>query len=102
MIESNLMTIILLLGVMVFAVNVIVEVTKDIWPFDKLRTNYYVTLLSIALTIFSYFTYIDVNGVNFRWYCLIGSIFGGFIVAYLAMFGWDKLIKLWRDSQRKE
>lgn len=102
MFELDVMNIMILLGFMVFGVNVIVEVTKDLWPFNKIRTNYYVTILSISLSAISYFVYIDLNNSKIVWYYLLGAIFCGFMVAYLAMFGWDKLIKLWRDSQRKE
>ena len=34
------------------------------------------------------------------WYYLIGSIVLGFIVALIAMLGWDKVIKMWQESQK--
>lgn len=101
MVEINMAYILLITGCMVFAINVIVEVTKNLVPFSKIRTNYYVTILGILISVLSYFVYLDMNAVKFIWYYLIAAIFYGFIVAYLAMFGWDKLLKLWQDSQKK-
>lgn len=93
---------ILCLGILVFAVNVIVEVTKNLFPLDQMHTNYYVTGLSIVLTVLSYFIYLSYTSSKFIWYYLIAVVIAGFIVAYLAMFGWEKLIKLWQDSNKKE
>lgn len=102
MLEINLATIILILGVLVFAVNVIVEVTKNLYPLDQIHTNYYVTGLSITLTVLSYFVYLSYTSSKFIWYYFAAVIVAGFIVAYLAMFGWDKLMKLWHESSKKD
>lgn len=98
--EINMAFIIVVLGMLVFAVNVITEVTKNIWPFDQVHTNYYVTVLSIVLTVLTYFVYLSYTNSKFIWYYMFAVIVSGFIVAYLAMFGWEKLIKLWQDSQK--
>lgn len=102
MIQFNLQNIILVMGILVFLVNVIVEVTKNIYPLDKMHTNYYVTILSIVLTVLSYFMYISYAGIQFVWYYLVAAIMLGFLVAYIAMLGWDKLIKLWQQSKKGE
>lgn len=100
--ELNATTLFLILGILVFLVNVIVEVTKSLYPLNQIRTNYYVTILSIFLTVLAYFIYLSYIAGQFIWYHLIAVIIGGIVVAYLAMFGWDKLIKLWKNSQKGE
>lgn len=102
MLEMNVATLLIVLGVLVFAVNVIVEVTKNLFPLNKIHTNYYATALSIVLTVLSYFIYLSYTSSKFIWYYLIATIIAGFVVAYIAMLGWEKLIKLWQDSTRKE
>lgn len=102
MLDMNITTIILVLGALVFLVNLVVEVTKNLWPLNTVHTNFYVTGLSIVLTVISYFIYLSYNSSKFIWYYLIAAIVCGFVVAYLAMFGWDKLIKLWQQSQKGE
>lgn len=101
MLEINVATILVVLGILVFVVNVIVEVTKNIFPLNQVHTNYYVTGLSILLTVLSYFIYNSYTSSKFIWYYLIAAVFLGFLVAYVAMLGWEKLIKLWQDSNKK-
>lgn len=100
MLEFNLQNMILVMGILVFLVNVIVEVTKNIYPLDQMHTNYYVTGLSIVLTVLSYFMYVSYAGTPFVWYYLVVAVIMGFLVAYIAMLGWDKLIKLWQQSKK--
>lgn len=96
----SLTSIIILIGVLTFLVNVIVEITKNVYPLNQVHTNYYVVGLSIILSVLSYFIYLSYQGINFVWYYFIASIVIGFIVSYCAMFGWDKLIKLYQDSTK--
>lgn len=98
--EINLASIIVVLGVLVFLVNLIVEVTKNVWPLNNVHTNYYVTALSIILTVLTYFIYLSYSASKFIWYYLVAAIVLGFVVSYLSMFGWDKLIRLWQESQK--
>ena len=90
------------MGAVVFLVNVVVEVTKNVWLLDQVRTNYYVTCLSVIFTVIGYFVYLGYCKGVFTWYYFIGAIILDFIVAYLAMFGWKKLISLWQKAQKEE
>lgn len=93
---------VIFLGVVVFLVNVVVEVSKNVWPLDQVHTNYYVTGLSILFTVIGYLVYLGYYGLDFVWYYFVGAIILGFIAAYLAMFGWEKLIQLWQRSKKEE
>ena len=93
---------VIFLGIVVFLVNVVVEVSKNVWPLDQVHTNYYVTGLSILFTVIGYFVYSTYFALGFVWYYLVGAIILGFIAAYLAMFGWEKLIQLWHQSKKEE
>lgn len=33
------------------------------------------------------------------WYEIVAAVFLGILVAFVAMLGWDKLIKIWNDSK---
>lgn len=98
--ELNLEMLLSVMGALVFLVNVIVEVTKNLYPLNQVHTNYYVTGLSIVLTVLIYFSYISYSGRKFIWYYLVAAIILGFLVAYVSMLGWDKLIRLWQDSKK--
>ena len=94
--------IIIFLGVIVFLVNIVVEITKNIEPLNQMHTNYYVVILSVVFTLIGYFAYLSWSGLPFIWYYFVGSIFLGLIAVYLAMFGWEKLIKFWHASQKND
>lgn len=96
----SLSNIILLIGLLTFLVNVIVEITKGLYPLNQVHTNYYVLVLSIMLSLLSYFVYIAYMQIAFIWYYLVAALIIGFIVAYLAMYGWEKLISLYKESTK--
>lgn len=98
--EINMAIIIVVIGMLTFTVNVIVEITKGVYPLNQVHTNYYVLGLSLMLSILSYFIYLSYYKVGFIWYYLVAAIVIGFIVAYCAMYGWEKLIKLYQESTK--
>lgn len=95
---TNTMAIlVLIIGALVFLVNIIVEVTKNILP---IKTDFYVLGLSIILSVVSYFIYLGYTATTFVWYYLIAAIFVGFFVCYVAQNGWQKFIRLWEEAQK--
>ena len=94
---SMLATLFVVIGALVFLVNVIVQVTKQFVP---IKTDFYVLILSIILSIISYFVYIGYTGSSFVWYYFVAAVFLGFLVCYVAQNGWEKFIKLWEESQK--
>ncbi len=89
----------IVMGVLVFLVNVIVQVTKEMVP---IKTDYYVLGISILLSVLSYFIYIGYTSSSFIWYYLIASVILGFFVCYVAQNGWEKFIRLWEQSQERK
>lgn len=83
------------LGAIAFVVSVITQVLKGVKPFDKLPTDILVFILSIALTLVTFFAYASYAGLVILWYYVVGAVIAGFIVAFVAMYGWTKLKELW-------
>ncbi len=83
------------LGAIAFVVSVITQVLKGVKPFDKLPTDILVFILSIALTLVTFFAYASYAGLVILWYYVVGAVIAGFIVAFIAMYGWTKLKELW-------
>lgn len=103
MLEINMATIILVLGVLVFLTNAIVEVVKMAFGVSgAVILNKIALLVAIVLTIVTYVSYTAYAGISIVWYYLLGSIVLGFIVALIAMLGWDKVLKMWQQSQKGE
>lgn len=90
------------LGMLAFLVSVITQVTKEIGVLKKIHTSLQVTVLSVVLTVVAYFAYISYSGTVISWYMIVGAIICGFVVAFVAMFGWEKLYELYNRFKKKE
>ena len=86
----ELTTIIAIVGVLVALTNVIVEVAKKA-TWDKLPTNILALVVALVLTIVAGIAYCQTNTVAITWYIVFALVVIGFMVAYAAMFGFDKL-----------
>lgn len=82
-------------GAIAFVVSVITQVLKGVKPLDRLPTDILVFILSIVLTLVAFFAYASYAGLVILWYYVVGAIIAGFIVAFVAMYGWTKLKELW-------
>ena len=86
--------ILMLAAVLVAFVNIVTEVVKNIVNFKSAQVlNVFVTILSILLTVLVFLAYWQIKQMELTWYLIIAFVIVGFMVAYAAMFGFDKLIK---------
>lgn len=93
--------IIVILGIMVFLTNVIVEVLKNTFTIKGSKTlNSIALTAAITISVLGYLIYTSYTQAVFIWYYLIASVLVGFIVALISMIGWDKVLKIWKDSTR--
>lgn len=92
---DEIATLATIIGTLAFVVSVITQVTKELWFLSKIPTSLQVIVLSIILTVFSYFAYVSAYQIEIQWYMIIGSVIIGFIVAFISMFGWEKLSSLY-------
>ena len=83
-------TIITIIGILVALTNIVVEVAKKV-TWDKLPTNVVALIVAVALTLAVGFAYCQIEAVAVTWYIVVALIVVGFMVAYAAMFGFDKL-----------
>lgn len=86
----------ILLGVMfllVFTVNVIVEVVKRLIP--KVPTDLVVFIVSIVVTMLALWICASAMKITIMWYYAVGALVLGIFVAYAAMFGFDKFKELY-------
>lgn len=88
-------TIILAIGVLAFCVSVITEVFKGVGLLAKIPTDALVLVLSLALTITAFIAYMQYVQQAILWYTILAAIMAGFLVAFVAMYGWQKLTELW-------
>jgi hypothetical protein len=89
-------TIFAIIGLLALLVSVITEVTKGVALLSKIPVDLQVIILSLTLTIITYFAYISYTGDAIIWYCVAATIVAGFVVAYVVLYGWDKFIELYK------
>lgn len=91
---SNATILLAVVGGLAFIASVITQVIKDI--FKKIPTDLVVFVLSISLTVTAFIAYMQYIKAEMLWYMIVASVIAGFIVAFVAMFGWEKLSELWK------
>lgn len=96
----ELSALITIIGVLVALTNIVVQVLKtSTW--EKMPTNLLALIVAEVLTIGTGVAYCQINGVRLVWYLIAALIVVGFMVAYAAMFGFDKLKEIMDWSDRK-
>lgn len=83
------------IGALAFVVSVITEVIKGIGVMKKVPTDIVVIILSMVLTVVAFFAYAQYVALVVAWYWVVAAIICGFFVAFIAMYGWDKINELW-------
>ena len=93
--------IVTLIGILVALTNVITEVVKKL-TWDKMPTNVLAVVVGELLTLTSGLAYFQVNGIEVVWYYVVALVVIGFMVAYAAMFGFDKLKEIMNWGEKSE
>lgn len=86
----SLSTILTIVGILVVLTNIVVQVLKKV-TWGKLPTNILAIIVSMVLTLVTFFAYCQINAIAVVWYMVVAAVVMGFLVAYAAMFGFDKL-----------
>ena len=82
------------LGTLAFMVSLITELLKDMPGIKKLPTKAFVILVSLVVTVAALLIYVAYAHVMLLWYYVALAVFAAFVVAYIAMYGWDTLKEL--------
>lgn len=93
---ANMTIILAVIGALAFIVSVITQVIKGIGIFSKVPTDIVVFVLSIGITVVAFIAYMQYIQMAILWYMILASIVAGFVVAFVAMYGWEKLSDLWK------
>ena len=81
-----------IIGVLVVLANIVVQVLKKL-TWDRLPTNVLAVVVSMILTLVTFFAYCQINAIAVVWYMVAAAVVMGFMVSYAAMFGYDKLME---------
>lgn len=103
LLAQNITAIIGTLGALAFLVVVIVEITKELPGINGWPTKAWTIVVSMVVCMAVVAIYFAMAGLAIEWYYFALAFFGAFIVAYVAMYGWDNTKELWeRFKERKD
>lgn len=94
-------TLLTIIGVLVALVNIMTEVLKKILPANW-PTSLVATVISLVITMLAFFGYFSYAALVVTWYYIVVAIVVGFMVAYAAMFGFDKLKEILARIQQNK
>lgn len=93
---SNMTLLIAAIGILAFIFSLITQVFKGVGVLAKIPTDILVFILSIAITVVAFIAYMQYIKLVIIWYMYVAAVIAGFIVAFVAMYGWEKLSELWK------
>lgn len=86
-------------GAMAFLVSVITQVIKS-WPgLDKLPTSAVVIVLSLILCPLTLVALLSYMEQPITWYMVFACMIAAFLVALVAMNGWEKIHEIWQRTK---
>ena len=90
------------IGFLVVLVNLITEVFKYVFEVKSAKTiNGFVWFVSEVLTIAFFLAYCQINSILLTWYMMVAIVVIGALVAYAAMFGYDKLLSYFKGLKNE-
>ena len=83
------------IGIMAFIVSIITQVNKS-WPkLDTLPTSAVVIVLSLVLCPVAFIAMMSWLNQPIEWYMIFACFLAAFVVALVAMDGWERLKEIW-------
>lgn len=98
---NSITSLVALVGALAFMVSIITQVFKGVGLLSKVPTDILVFVLSISLTVIAFVAYMQYIQQIIVWYMVIAAIMAGFIVAFVAMYGWEKFSELWQRFNKE-
>ena len=99
---ANMTLILAVIWILAFCVSVITQVFKGVGALSRIPTDALVFVLSIGITVAAFVAYMQYIQMQILWYMILTAIMAGFIVAFVAMYGWEKLTELWKRMSKTD
>lgn len=99
---ANMTVILAVIGILAFLVSVVTQVFKGVGFLSMIPTDALVLVLSIGITVSAFVAYMQYIQMTILWYMILAAIMAGFIVAFVAMYGWEKLTELWKRMSKTD
>lgn len=98
---NSITSLVAVIGALAFMVSIITQVFKGVGVLSKIPTDILVFVLSIGLTVVAFVAYMQYIQQIILWYMIIAAVMAGFVVAFVAMYGWEKFSELWKRFNKE-
>lgn len=90
------------IGMMAFLVSAITQLIKELPWFKQIPTSVLVFILALVLCPVSFLAMMEWLGQPVEWYMMFACMMAAFIVALIALDGWERVKKIWDRTKYKE
>jgi len=90
------------IGGLAFLVSVITQVIKELPVLNKMPTAVVVFVLSLILCPLTFLAAMDYMSKPVEWYMIFACMIAAFLVALVAMSGWEAVRNIWSRTQYKK
>ena len=92
----------MVIGILAAVVSIITQVTKEIAFLNRIPTSLQVLVLSLILCPVVLVAACQYFRIVITWYMVFGAFIAAFVVALVAMGGWEKVREIWNRTKYKE
>lgn len=86
--------ILIFVAVTAIITSILVQLTKNTKPLDKIPTELEVIVLTMVIGLLGFFALCSHFEVKVVWYYVVAVVFLNFISAFVCMFGWDQVVTI--------
>lgn len=97
---SMLPLLLMILGVMAFMTSVIIQVTKELPLVINVPTKLWAMVVSLVVCMLVFIAYMSYIGSAILLYQLIAVIISSFMVAFIAIYGWESFYELYNRFKK--
>ena len=90
------------IGVMAFLVSIITQLIKEMPCFKSVPTVVLVFILSVVLCPLSFLALMAWLAHPVEWYMIFACMMAAFVVALVALDGWERVKSIWDRTKYKE
>ena len=94
--------ILIAIGMMAFLVSAITQLIKELPWFKQIPTSVLVFILALVLCPVSFLAMMEWRGQTVEWYMMFACMMAAFIVALIALDGWERVKNIWDRTKYKE
>ena len=99
LIMNNMGAVLGVVMALAFAVNIIVQITKEFIP---VPTKLWCIIVSASVVLGGMLALVSGGHIKFSIVTIILAILGSFIIAFIAMYGFDTFKELWERFKKGE